>query len=187
MQESSIFKGESLFDIFLISDMHLFHRNIAEYANRPYGWQDRIINNWNQIVKPNDTVLHLGDFTFGNKEMTANIVEQLPGKIYNLKGNHDRRGIKWFDNVGVTLIKKPFIVDCPDESIRFYFSHRPQSDVPPGTVSIAGHTHEKGKFVSESKNGIHINVSVEQIDYRPIRLSSLMLKIDNLQFNKKIV
>ena len=180
MEENCIFNGETIYDIFLISDLHLYHRNIAEYANRSHGWQEKIITNWNQVVKKNDTVLHLGDLSFGSKEMTKKVIDQLPGKIFNLKGNHDRKGIKWFDDVGVTLIKNPFIVDCPNEDIRFYFSHRPQLDVPPRTISIAGHVHDKGDFIYKSKKVIHVNVSVEQIDYRPIRLSSLMLKIDNL-------
>lgn len=187
MEESCIFNSENIYDIFLISDMHLFHRNIIEYAGRPDYWQEMLIRNWNQVVTKDDIVLHLGDLTFGNKEMTKKVIDQLPGRIFNLKGNHDRKGVKWFDDVGVTLIKNPFIVDCPEDGIKFYFSHRPQCDVPPYTVSIAGHVHEKGDFIYESKKRVHINVSVEKTDYRPIRLSSLMLHVESLQMGKGVI
>ena len=76
--------------------------------------------------------------------MTYNIVNQLNGNIFNLKGNHDRRTSKWFDDIGVTLIKESFIVDCSEHNMRFYFSHKPHSDIPPRTISIHGHTHNNG-------------------------------------------
>ncbi len=48
-------------DIWIISDTHFFHENIGRYCNRPENWQDLIINNWNDLIAPDEQVLHLGD------------------------------------------------------------------------------------------------------------------------------
>ena len=52
--------------IFFTSDTHFNHKAIISYCSRPFEsveeMNDRLIDNWNQVVKPNDTVYHLGDF-----------------------------------------------------------------------------------------------------------------------------
>jgi calcineurin-like phosphoesterase family protein len=47
----------------LISDIHFFHANIGRYCSRPDGWQDQIIENWNDLISPDEPVLHLGKIT----------------------------------------------------------------------------------------------------------------------------
>ena len=42
--------------------IQIFHQNIGLYCNRPENWQELIIRNWNELVAPHETVLHLGDF-----------------------------------------------------------------------------------------------------------------------------
>ena len=54
--------------IWLVSDTHFFHANIAEYCSRPDGWQDLIIENWNHFIQLEDVVFHLGDLALGKKE-----------------------------------------------------------------------------------------------------------------------
>ena len=50
------------------SDLHLFHKNIVKFTNRPdMNVEDHIewiITLWNSQVKLGDTVYHLGDFCF---------------------------------------------------------------------------------------------------------------------------
>ena len=83
--------------IFFTSDTHFGHHNIIKYCRRPFQtwWEmDKvIIENWNSIVGKNDEVYHLGDFAlYGKKHGYAiNTAEQLNGKIYLIRGNHDWR------------------------------------------------------------------------------------------------
>lgn len=78
------------------SDLHLFHKNIVKFTNRPdMNVEDHIewiITLWNSQVKPGDTVYHLGDFCFAGtsklQEMLS-ITQRLNGNIVFLIGNHD--------------------------------------------------------------------------------------------------
>lgn len=81
--------------IFAISDLHL-----SFGADKPMnifrGWDnhtDRLLANWNRLVKPNDTVILPGDLSWGLKleETKADFefLKKLNGKKVILKGNHD--------------------------------------------------------------------------------------------------
>ena len=49
-----------------------------------------MIVRWNSIVKKDDKVWHLGDFILGNKNIAADIISHLNGRIFLVKGNHYR-------------------------------------------------------------------------------------------------
>ena len=81
--------------VFAISDLHL-----SLSSDKPmdvfYGWEnyvERIEKNWQNLVKDTDTVILPGDISWAMKlEDTVtdfSFIENLPGKKYFLKGNHD--------------------------------------------------------------------------------------------------
>lgn len=80
-------EGEDM-NVYLISDTHFNHQNMETYCQRPADFTDRIIKNWNQTVKPTDTVIHLGDVMIGKKSEW--IMPSLPGRKILIRGNHDR-------------------------------------------------------------------------------------------------
>ena len=53
---------------FFVGDTHLGHAGILDLAMRPYrdiAEHDRdVVAGWNSVVKPTDTVWHLGDFAW---------------------------------------------------------------------------------------------------------------------------
>ena len=71
--------------IWFISDSHFGHSAIVLYCGRPFKNSDEmdetIIRNWNQIVKPEDTVCHLGDFSLSRSEKYQEYIDALNGKI----------------------------------------------------------------------------------------------------------
>ena len=85
------------------SDLHLGHANIIKYCNRPFKAVEHmnkvLIKKWNERVKPEDTVFHVGDFCFkntsggkrGEGQLTPAVEweQQLNGKIIFISGNHD--------------------------------------------------------------------------------------------------
>ena len=78
-------------DIFFISDLHLGHKNIIKYDERPFKDLDemhtKIIQNWNAVVSPKSIVYFLGDLSLGkNYEY---IVHSLNGQKHMIMGNHD--------------------------------------------------------------------------------------------------
>lgn len=78
-------------DIFMTSDTHFDHFNIINYCSRPFrdvnDMNLHLVIEWNKLVKPNQQVIHVGDFRFGYK----NFVQYLNGNITLIKGNHDMR------------------------------------------------------------------------------------------------
>ncbi|MBP3886841.1 MAG: metallophosphoesterase, partial [Cellulosilyticum sp.] len=86
-------------NIWVTSDTHFDHKNIIKYCNRPFRTVDEMNNaiwqNWNSVVDVDDIVYHLGDFALGPSDgyirRVNNLLGVLNGKIYLVKGNHDRK------------------------------------------------------------------------------------------------
>jgi len=58
---------------------------------------EMLVEKWNAVVKPNDTVLHLGDFAFrGIEEWT----QKLNGNKILLRGNHDLKSARTYLEAG---------------------------------------------------------------------------------------
>jgi calcineurin-like phosphoesterase family protein len=150
----------------LISDTHFFHANIGQYCNRPDGWQDLIVENWNRLIQPGEIVFHLGDLALGKKEDTEALVPQLIGKIYLMRGNHDHFSKTFYASLGITLVKGPYSM-THSSGQRLIFSHRPISPLEPGGLNLHGHIHNNP---SPDVGLRHINLSVEVCEYRPRRL-----------------
>ena len=92
-------------DTWIISDTHFFHENIGKYCSRPDNWQELIIKNWNDLVSPDETILHLGDFALGNKTNFDLLTGMLRGRLFLIQGNHDRISKSYCETRGVTLVK----------------------------------------------------------------------------------
>lgn len=81
--------------IFAISDLHLSF-GTDKPMNIFRGWEnhtERLLANWNRLVKPQDTVILPGDLSWGLKladtKKDFEFLEKLNGKKILLKGNHD--------------------------------------------------------------------------------------------------
>lgn len=82
---------------FFTSDHHYHHKNVIEYCNRPWSFEDQtdeLIKRWNSRVEPGDSVYHLGDFSFAGTskiDQVVDILNHLNGKKYFILGNHDNQ------------------------------------------------------------------------------------------------
>ena len=76
------------------ADLHLGHRNIIDYCNRPFrdveSMNHALIENWNDSVAPDDIVWVVGDFALGKIGETLPLVSTLHGRKILVAGNHDR-------------------------------------------------------------------------------------------------
>ena len=154
----------------IIADTHFFHANIGRYCSRPDGWQDLIIENWNHFIQPEVVVFHLGDLALGKKEDTETLVPLLNGKVYLMRGNHDRRSIAFYRALGITLVKDPYRMETAS-GMQLVFSHRPIVPLPPGMLNLHGHIHNN----PTPQLGLrHINLSIEVRQYRPWRLEEIL-------------
>ena len=156
------------------SDLHLGHANILRYEDRPfkdvqsmdgYLWQ-----RWEDIASESSisTVVVVGD-TAMNSALNAGMfskIRAMPCDQYLAVGNHDLTGlgevrVNGFDVVctGMLSLGDPPLV----------WTHYPLAEVPDGMVNVHGHIH------SNQREGPYINVSVEQLDFRPVSLRNLRI------------
>jgi calcineurin-like phosphoesterase family protein len=83
-------------ETFFTSDTHYYHEAVLRFArNTRRGMtaeemNELLIYEHNSYISPEDTVWHLGDFSFGNFMQTCEVVKRLNGKINVILGNHDK-------------------------------------------------------------------------------------------------
>lgn len=49
---------------------------------------EKLIENWNNVVPKDGIVFHLGDFAFGGSQLWKEVLSKLNGHIYLILGNH---------------------------------------------------------------------------------------------------
>lgn len=156
---------------YLIADLHLGHKAIIEYCNRPFGTVEEmnheIVRRWNDTVSPEDFVYYLGDICLDNNDDYW--LCQLNGHICFIKGNHDkrRRGL----NFGMKLYgeKRFILVHSPSTANMWHWKD----------WVIHGHTHDNAAHI-DVKNKC-ISVSAEVLNYKPLSFIDLL---DELEDNK---
>lgn len=157
---------------FVISDTHFNHFNIIGYCDRPFvtaeEMDETMIANWNAVVGKDDIVHHLGDFAFGRGsiERIEEYVARLNGSIILTRGNHDRQTNSWYKRVGFADVIGG---ECWQYKPGVIFSHRPQPNK--GLLNIHGHIHN---LYHIHPNKLYVNMSVEVVNYTPIRLQDLL-------------
>lgn len=79
--------------IYFTSDLHHKHKNIIQYCNRPTTieeHEDWLVSQLNSRITPQDTVYHLGDFSFSRDATEiAKFMNRLNGNWLHVLGNHD--------------------------------------------------------------------------------------------------
>lgn len=156
---------------FVTADLHLDHKNIIKYCNRPFTDVNKmnriLVNNWNNIISPKDTVYFLGDLSFH----TEYWIPKLNGDITFIKGNHDKfHETKFYNNYVLKY-----------GGIYFYLTHRPEH-IPRdwNGWAIYGHVHNnypKECPFFERKNK-RFNVSTEMTNYKPVNMDYIMESIN---------
>lgn len=164
--------------VYLISDTHFGHKNIISYCNRPFSSVEEmdktLIKNWNSVVKKEDTVYHLGDFAFGNKEFTQKIVKQLNGYIRLVLGNHDMHSIQFYYDCGFHRVyDRPIIINK-----YFILTHRPIEPIDEKGIyaNFYGHVHDNPRFREATARSF--NVSSDNIGFTPILFEDAVAKME---------
>jgi len=110
--------------IWFTSDTHWYHTNIIRYCGRPFKNVDEMnhtmIDNWNNVVRPNDTVYHLGDLgMIKSVDTLYTLLNRLNGKKFLIKGSHDQTYDKIcypFDNNNIISITPMHTIPAHDQA-----------------------------------------------------------------------
>lgn len=169
---------------FITSDLHLYHRNIIKYANRPFKDSDEmnhhLITNWNSVVSPDDYVFNLGDFSFANDDKTVAVLSQLNGTQFFVYGNHDKimrsdkvvrycrqtGKIKTFSDVITTNYKGQAL-------FMSHYSHRVWDRAHHGAIHFYGHSHGGLPGIGRSMD-VGVDSSDMPSNFTPFRLSEVI-------------
>ena len=161
------------------SDMHFFHKNVVKYQERPFKsmeeMHEAMIDGWNSSIEPEDVVYHIGDFSFGKKEETEEIIKRLNGHIHLIYGNHDKH-IKDMDGVEWEGHYKTIKVDFKGERYKLVLFHYPievWEDSHKGAIHLHGHCH--GSLVSPHADRLlRMDVGVDVWNFMPVPLENVI-------------
>lgn len=115
---------------------------------------------------------------FLNKTKSTEILKQLKGKKYFIKGNHDK--ISWLNNAkDLGLIIDWFdYKEIEDKGRKVILCHYPLhswNHQYKGSYHLYGHTHDKVLLNDEFQKK-RFNVCTENIDYIPVTLDHLIIQ-----------
>jgi len=153
----------------LVADTHLGHTKMLEvsYGGRPSGYEDLLFKNIQQIVQPQDVLIHLGDFCFYNdEEWHRKFMEVCPGKRWLVKGNHDRKSLGWYLAHGWDAVADSLTLQIYGK--RVTFSHRPLVDGD-FDLNIHGHLHNSLRHPECTTTAKHRLIYMEHT-YTPLSL-----------------
>lgn len=166
--------------IFLSSDLHFNHNKEFVYATRgcesTQHMNQVILDTFNETVAPTDDLWLLGDLFMGSAADAKPLLEQIPGKVHVILGNHDTKArIALYESLGWDC-KWADVINVAKQT--FYLSHHPMLlsnfDAPYGPWNLHGHTHSSEIF-SELPRCFHVGVDAH--DCRPIEIHEIISKI----------
>lgn len=178
-------------DIWLSSDLHLFHNNILNFKDKAGNkirnfdnvtqMNEYILEMHNSVVKPGDIYYCLGDVVLGDKEDFKKLWPKFNGKKRLIVGNHDdikflscgnffQKVSMWrmFPEFGLMLSHVPLHTESLRRHVDKSKSYEDGSII---LKNIHGHTHQNG-----SPTGPYQSVCLEMIqDYKPVNIEELRM------------
>lgn len=184
---------------FYIADTHFRHSNIIAYDNRPFSniieMEEKIVQNWNNKIRPSDMTYILGDFCWSKDEnIWIEILTKLNGQKTLIKGNHDLKQMssklkyKFSDIKDYKEIKDcGYGISLCHYPIMFY-----KSSYNPLNYMLYGHVHNTREYYFIEKwkkeiktckkepfdaegNIINVGCMMQYMNYTPMSILELLL------------
>lgn len=172
---------------YFTSDCHFNHRNVIGFCNRPYNdideMNEKLIENWNNVVSEDDEIYCLGDFGWQlSPNKLQEIGSRLKGHKHLIVGNHDKTKLHIKSQIweSVENYKKSNIGDR-----RIILCHYPIFDFDNayrGALHLYGHLHKQNDLDEISsfhqKKGFYSYcVGADFNNYTPISYEEIMDKL----------
>lgn len=168
--------------MFAVADTHFFHARIIEFG-RPFATieehNETIVANWNATVLPEDKIYVLGDCVFGGGE-NFKIFERLNGEKHLILGNHDTKKRAYYEPYFKTVEAYAEMRFHDGTILMSHMPVHPDQMAKRFAVNVHGHVHAKTLMAYarpgrewESEDERYFNVSLENINYRPILIDEI--------------
>jgi calcineurin-like phosphoesterase family protein len=164
--------------VFFTSDHHFDHVRIIELCKRPFNDVDEMnetmVRRWNERVRPDDVVYHLGDFSLKQAEVAERFANRLMGEIRFVWGNHDRPSVicmnRWYGADPILEIKVEGI-----EITLCHYAMRVWNKSHHGALMLYGHSH--GTLPGNNQS---LDVGVDAWNFYPVTLSEIKKRMATL-------
>lgn len=164
---------------FFTADLHFGHAGIIGMCGRPYADIDEhdwaLVEAWNAVVQPSDTVWHLGDFAYRAKPQRVHwLFGQLNGTKHLILGNHDFKGptreLGWasIHELTETVVDGQVLVLC-------HYALRVWRNMRRGALMLYGHSH--GNLPGNRQS---MDVGVDCTGYTPVMLPQIRSMLERL-------
>lgn len=175
------------------SDQHFGHARIIEYTKRPFNsvedMDSAMIQHWNERVKPDDVVYHLGDFTLSGYKGFEYYLSKLNGTVFFVPGGHDERWISGYTKIGTD---RKFTVLCSlfstkVRNVDLVLCHYPMiswEKSTHGSYLLHGHSHGgigcigRSHEGSGAPSGYRMDVGVDCNNFYPVSITDILNRID---------
>ena len=185
-------------EIWITSDTHFSHQKSFLYEPRGFSsateMNQAIVERWNSVVKPEDTVYHLGDIALSDTEDAIKYIKNLKGNIIWIRGNHcTTNRIKRISEACPNI----HLLGTPDTSYatviksgkwHFYLSHYPtltgNREEWRKIVNLCGHSHTQDKWADWDKMCYHVEMDAH--DCYPVNLEEIKNDIHEKRIQEQV-
>lgn len=165
--------------IYFTSDTHFGHANVIKYCNRPFSnvheMEQGLIDRWNNNVRKEDTVYHLGDLAFCKPYIAKDIVYKLNGNIILIPGNHDSRQIlgAMYEAPDKVIVEDRY-VELNYNGRKFVLCHFPiesWANMGHGSIHLHGHSHGNSR---KQPGRYDVGVDAKETGYAPVHIDTIL-------------
>ena len=192
--------------VWITSDTHYHHKNICRGVTN---WRTQdgkipidqtrnfkdldemdsvIINNINQKVGPNDTLIHLGDVAFGGFEKIGEFLDRLVCKnVHLVLGNHDQHITKNRENIRDRFLSVSNYLEVSIDDVNFVLCHYPYASwnkLGKGSIHLHGHVHFSAK--DKWGKGKRLDVGMDGNGYFPYKITEIVHMMDRRQIRSEM-
>ena len=193
--------------VWITSDTHYSHKNICRGVTN---WRTKdgkipiestrdfntiedmnsvIVDNINSKIGPDDTLIHLGDFSFGGFDKIGQFLDRLVCKnIHLVLGNHDHHIKNNRENIHDRFLSIQNYLEVNIGGADFVLSHYPLcswNQLSKGAIQLHGHVH----LPTNKKwgNGKRLDVGIDGNNYQPYKLTEIVHMMDRREVRSEIV
>jgi calcineurin-like phosphoesterase family protein len=192
--------------VWITSDTHYHHKNICRGVTN---WRTQdgkipidqtrnfkdldemdsvIINNINQKVGPNDTLIHLGDVAFGGFEKIGEFLDRLVCKnVHLVLGNHDQHITKNRENIRDRFLSVSNYLEVSIDDVNFVLCHYPYASwnkLGKGSIHLHGHIHFSAK--DKWGKGKRLDVGMDGNNMHPYKITEIVHIMDRRQIRSEM-
>ena len=152
--------------IWLTSDLHFCHDREFVWKARGFNsveeMNEAIVERFNSVIKPEDTLYILGDIMLNDNDTGEDLLSRINGFKKIIRGNHDTSPrVEIYKKYTDAEIKWADMIKYKKKNI--YLSHHPTIVTNAGElhnliINFYGHTHQTENFYNNYVNMYHVGV-----------------------------